>query len=143
MPGFRISEGGVPVSDATVIWLHPPPGQSALTDTAAVNDIHALLTSTGDDLTGRLADVAAIVARTGRPMVRGRDIDVKVSESPVGWPVARVDADDTTVIVRQDPSGSGLLVEITTRTPAERDGLTVSVDGCRLHETYPPGGPAA
>ncbi len=131
------------MSDATVIWLHPPPAHPVLSDSAAVNDIHALLTSTGHNPASRLADVAAIVARTGRPMVRGRDIDAQVTESPAGWPVAHVDAEDTTVIVRQDPAGAGLLVEITTCTAAERDRLTVTLDGCRIHDSYPPGGPAA
>lgn len=131
------------MSDATVIWLHPPSGQPALSDTAAVNDIHALLTASSDDPAGRLADVAAIVTRTGRPMIRGRDIGAQVTESPAGWPVARIDAEDTTVTVRQDPTGAGLLIEITTRTPAERDGLTVTVDGCRRHDPNPPGSPAA
>ena len=131
------------MSDATVIWLHPPPKEAALTDTEAVNDIHALLTSNGTDPAGRLADIVAIVARTGRPMVRGRDIGAQVTESPSGWPVAQVDAEDTAVVVRQDPSGAGLLVEIATRTAAERDGLTVTLDGCRLHDPNPPGGHAA
>ena len=76
-------------------------------------------------------------------MVRGRDIDARVTESPIGWPVAHVDAEDTTVTVRQDPAGAGLLVEITTRTAAERDALTVTLDGRRLHHPCPPGGHAA
>ncbi len=129
------------MTDATVTWLHRP-GPSPLSDTAALNDIHALLTTSGDppDLLG---DVARIVARTGRPMVRGRDIDARLTESPDGWPVARVDAEDTAVTVRQDPAGAGLLIEITTRTAAERDALTVTLDGHHLHHPRPPGGHAA
>ena len=45
--------------------------------------------------------------------------------------------------VRQDPAGTGLLVEITTRTAAERDALTVTLDGRRLDIPCPPGGSAA
>ena len=90
-----------------------------------------------------LADIGLILARTGRPMVRARHIEARISRDRTGWPVARVDAEDTTVTVRQDPAGTGLLVEITTTHPAERDGLTVTLDGRRLHNPCPPGGDAA
>ena len=130
------------MTDATVSWLRPPES-TALTDTAALNDIHALLTTRGDDPAGQLADMAAIVARSGRPMVRGRHIDAHITESPAGWPVARIDAEDTTVTVRQNPAGAGLQVEIATRTRAERDSLTVTLDGCRLDHRPPPGGHVA
>jgi len=129
--------------ESTVTWLRPP-GQPAHTDTAALNDIHALLTATGggsdQDLLG---DIAAVLARTGRPMVRGRHIDAALTESPTGWPIARIDAEDTTVTVRQDPAGPVLLIEITTRTPAEAAQLAVTLDGRCLHHPSPTGGPAA
>ena len=48
-------------------------------------------------------------------MVRGRDIEVTTTETALGWPVACVDAGDTTVYVRQDPAGPGLLIEICTK----------------------------
>ncbi len=99
------------MTDATVTWLHRP-GPSPLSDTAALNDIHALLTTSGDP-------------------------------PDLLWPVARVDAEDTAVTVRQDPAGAGLLIEITTRTAAERDALTVTLDGHHLHHPRPPGGHAA
>ncbi len=130
------------MTDATVTWLHPP-RPPALADTAALNDIHALLTSSGGNLPELLADVAAILASTGRPMVRGRDITASLTESAIGWPLARVDAEDTGVTVRQDPAGHGLLVEIGTRTPAESNGPTVTLDGRCLHGPCPPGGQAA
>ena len=47
------------------------------------------------------------MARTGRPMVRVRDIEVSVIETALGWPVACTDAGDTTVYVRQAPAGTG------------------------------------
>src|SRR5215472_5283957 len=111
------------MTESTVTRLRPR-SQRTYTDTAALNDIQALLTTTrrgsDRDLAG---DIAAVLARTGRPVVRGRDIDTTVTESPAGWPIARVEAEDTTVVVRQDPSGPGLRVEITTRTPAEHEQL--------------------
>jgi len=129
------------MTDATITWLHPP-GPPALSDAAALNDIHALLTTSTDDPPVVLGDIGQILARTGRPMVRGRDIYASVTESPTGWPVACVDAEGTTVTVRQDPGGPGLQVEITTRTAAEHDALTVTLDGRCLHHPCP-GGHAA
>jgi hypothetical protein len=113
------------------------------TDSAALNDIHALLTTSGDGEPDLLGDIAQILARTGRPMMRSRDIEASVSPSAIGWPVARVDAEDTSVTVRQDPADAGLLIEITTRTAAERDSLTITLDGRCLHHAHPPGGRAA
>jgi hypothetical protein len=131
------------MTDATVTRLLPR-GQSAYTDIHAVNYVHALLTATTSSAdSDLLGDIALVVTRTGRPIVRGRDIGTSVSESPTGWPVARVDAEDTTVTVRQDPAGTGLLIEITTRTPAERGQLAVTLDGQCLHHPCPPGGHAA
>jgi hypothetical protein len=110
----------------------PVRASSAYTDTAALNDIHALLTASqpGD---AALADIAQILGRTGRPMVRVRDIEVSVNETALGWPVACADAGDTSVYVRQASSGTGLLIEICTKTTAEPDALTVTLDGEVLH----------
>ena len=119
------------------------PGEpSGYTDTAALNDIHALLTTSDRDASA-LADIAEILGRTGRPMVRARDIDARVTQSHIGWPVAHVDAEDTTVTVRQDPASDGLLIAVTTRAAAEHDALTVTLDGRCLHHPIPPGGKAA
>ena len=117
--------------------------QPGYSDTAALNDIHALLTTTTDNGQALLGDIAAVLARSGRPMARARDIEVTTSQTPTGWPVAHVDAGDTTVIVRQDPASHGLLIAITTRAPAERDQLTVTLDDRCLHRASPPGDPAA
>ena len=124
------------MSEATVTRLRPR-GGPGYNDTTALNDIHTLLFAAQDNDRDLVGDIAAILARTGRPMVRGRDIAAAVTESPIGWPVARVDAEDSTVIVRQDPAGPGLLVEITTSTPVEWGQLTVSLDGRRLHYPCP------
>lgn len=130
------------MSESTVTRLRPP-GRPSYTDTAALNDIHALLTTSGNPGREMLGDVAAILARTGRPMVRGRDIEVTVTESRIGWPVARVDAEDTTIAVSQDPAGPGLRVEIATLSQAEGDELAVTLNGRCLHHPHPPGGHAA
>ncbi len=126
------------MTDAPVIPLRPR-AAAEYSDTAALNDIHALLTAP-DPGTGALADIALIVARTGRAMVRVRDIEVSVIETALGWPVACADAGDTTVFVRQAPAGTGLLIEIHTKTAAERGALTVTLDGAALQ---PPGPGAA
>jgi len=130
------------MADATVTWLRPrtPSGYS---DTAALNDIHALLTSSDDGEQALLGDVAQILARAGRVMVRSRDIEVTTTETAFGWPVARVDSGDTTVTVRQEPAGPGLLIEITASTPGERDAVSVTLDGRPLHPVSPPGGHCA
>jgi hypothetical protein len=117
--------------DATITPLHIR-GPSGYSDTAALNDIHALLTAP-DPGTGALADIAVILARAGRPMVRVRDIEVSTVETALGWPVACTDAGDATVFVRQAPAGTGLLIEICTKTAAERDALAVTLDGQPLH----------
>jgi hypothetical protein len=127
---------------SNVTWLRPRRGPD-YSDTAALNDIHALLTASLDPPAELVADVGQILARTGRPMLPGRDIEARITQSPTGWPVAEVDADDTTVTVRQDPASTGLLVEITTSGPAEQDALAVTLDGRRLHHPAAPGGHAA
>jgi len=126
--------------DRTVTPLRPrtPP---AYTDTAALNDIHVLVTTT-DPGAGALADIARILARTGRPMTPVRDIEITTTETALGWPVACVQAGDTSVFVRQAPAGTGLLVEICAKTAAEQDALTVILDGAILHPARP-GGEAA
>jgi hypothetical protein len=124
----------------TVIPLRPR-AAGGYTDTEALNDIHTLLTATSpDDAT--LADVAQILVRTGRPLVAIRDIEITMTETALGWPMACARSEDTTVFIRQAPASSGLLIEICSRTDTEHDGLTVTLDGHPLHPA-PPGGHAA
>jgi hypothetical protein len=120
--------------DGTVTPLRPR--AAAYTDRAALSDIHALLTAT-EPGQAALKDIALILARTGRPMTKARDITVSTIETALGWPVACVDADDTNVYVRQDPAGTGLLIEICTETDAEASSLTVTLDGALLRPTDP------
>ena len=120
--------------DGTVTPLRPR--AAAYTDTAALNDIHALLTAT-EPGQGALKDIALILARTGRPMTKARDITVTTIETTLGWPVALVDAGDTNVYVRQDPAGQGLLIEVCTETDAEANTLTVTLDGAFLRPVGP------
>ena len=122
------------MTDATVTPIRRD--QPPYTDTAALNDIHVLLTRT-DPGDGTLADIAAIVSRTGRPMTAARDIETSTAETALGWPVGCVDAGDTTVFVRQAPAGAGLVIEICTKTDAEQAALAVSLDGRALHPAGP------
>ena len=128
---------------STVTRLRPR-DPAAYTDAAALNDIHALLTTTAaDDPAEVLVDLGLILARTGRPLIRARHVEVRVTETAAGWPAAHVDAEDTTVTVAQDPAGAGLLIEITTATPGEPESVTVTLDGRCLYHPCPPGGHAA
>ena len=127
--------------DRTVTPLRPR-APSGYTDTAALNDIHALLT-TGDPGDGALTDIALVLTRTGRPMVAARDIEITTTETALGWPVACAQAGDTSVFIRQAPAGPGLLIEITTKTAAEHDALKVTLDGRTLHPAVRSGGDAA
>ena len=127
--------------DRSVTPLRPR-APSGYTDRAALNDIHALLTSQ-DPAGAALTDIALILARTGRPMVAARDIEVTTTETVLGWPVACVQSGDASVVIGQAPAGPGLLVEIATKSAAERDALRVTLDGLTLHppQPAPPGGP--
>ena len=127
--------------DASVTPLRPR-APSGYTDTAALNDIHILLTSS-DPGDGALADIAEILARTSRPMIRARDIEISTIETALGWPVACVDAGDTCVFVRQAPAGAGLVVEICTKTDTEQAALAVALDGRALHPDRPTAVPSA
>lgn len=123
------------MTDRVVTPLRPR-ALSRYTDTAALNDIHALLTAT-EPGSAALADIAQILTRTGRPMTRVRDIEVTTTETALGWPVACIDAGDTSVYIRQAPSGTGLLIEICTKTLAEFQTLAVTLDGQPLHPADP------
>jgi hypothetical protein len=128
------------MSDQVVVPLRPR-ARPGYNDTAALNDIHTLLTTT-DPGDAALADIAVILARTGRPMVAARDIEITTTETALGWPVACAQAGDTSVYIRQAPTGPGLLIEITTKTAAEHDALTVTLDGHTLHPIRRAGTPA-
>lgn len=125
-----------------VAWLRPraAPGYS---DAAALNDIHLLLTTSTSDTGELIGDVRQILARTGRPLIGVRDINAVVTETPQGRPVARVESAATAVTVRQEASGSGLLIQITTTEPSGPGGVIVTVDHRRPHGTPPSGGDPA
>jgi hypothetical protein len=126
------------MSDQVVVPLRPRT-RPGYTDTAALNDIHALLTAT-DPGDATLADIAVILTRAGRPMVAARDIEITTTETALGWPVACAQAGDTSVYIRQAPTGPGLLIQITTKSAGEHDALTVTLDGHTLHPATRPGG---
>jgi hypothetical protein len=74
--------------NSNVTWLRPR-DPTIYTDAAALNDIHALLTSTATGGAAEvLTDVGLILARAGRPMTRARHIEVRVTETAAGWPAA-------------------------------------------------------
>jgi hypothetical protein len=125
--------------DRTVTPLRPRTA-SGYTDTLALNDIHALLT-TQDPADVTLSDIAQIVTRTGRPMIAARDIEITITDTPTGRPMACAHSGDSSVFIRQASDGPGLLVEITARTATERDALTVTLDGGTLYPNHP-GDPA-
>jgi hypothetical protein len=129
------------MTDQVVVPLRPH-ARPGYTDAAALNDIHALLT-TGEPGDATLGDVAVILARAGRPMVCARDIEITTTETALGWPVACAQAGDTSVYIRQDPNGPGLLIEICTKSAAEHDALTVTLDGHSLHPAHRPAGAPA
>ncbi len=125
----------------TVTPLRPlaDPGYS---DTAAVSDIHAILSRWPAPPAGDLAaGLALVLARAGRPLVRVCDIEISATETAQGWPVACAQAGDTTVYIRQDPAAGGLLVEITTKTDTAASDLAVTLDGDPLRPGQP--GPRA
>lgn len=126
------------MSDQVVVPLRPRT-RAGYTDTAALNDIHTLLTTTEPGI-ATLADIAVVLARTGRPMVAVRDIEITTTETALGWPVACAQAGDTSVYIRQEPAGPGLLIEVCTKSVAEHDALTVTLDGHRLHPPPRPTG---
>jgi hypothetical protein len=128
------------MTDTPVTWLRPRTG-AGYTDGDALNDIHALLTGTDGSSSAELrGDIGVILTRTGRAMVASRDIDACVTDSPHGRPVALVDASGITVTVRQEPAGTGLLVEITSTGQASAgEDTTVTLDGRCLHHPCPTG----
>ena len=129
------------MANSGVTWLRSRVG-AGYSDVDALNDIHALLTGTSSGTEReQLVDIGLILARTGRPMVPVRHIDATVAETPCGRPVARIDAEGATVTVRQEPAGSGLIVDIAGAGRAWAGGdTTVRFDGRCLHRPCPPGG---
>ncbi len=99
-------------------------------DTAALNDIHAVLT-TPSPLTAEdaLQAVAGFVARTGRPMFPSRVITAVMEDDPFGMPVARIDAEGTTILITPALNATGLLIHVTPRDQAEEDALVIDVNG--------------
>ena len=91
-----------------------------------------------------LAEIGEVLTRTGRPMVPGRDITISATETAQGWPVACTQSGGISVFVRQEPAGPGLVVDITTKTPGDAAGLTVTLDDLvlfragRVNDPCPP-----
>jgi len=125
------------MSVRTLRLLRPltEPGYTA---DAALNDIHTILTRHPAAPAAELvAELGEVLTRSGRPMVAARDIEASTIETSHGWPAGCLQAGDTTVYACQDPAGTGLLVEITTKTTAEAAALTITLDGRTLHPAAP------
>jgi len=120
-----------------------PRTSTGYTDQAALNDIHALLTTSPDPASGQLEDIGLILARSGRPLIPVRPIEMRITETPTGHPVVRALSGDTTITIRQEPAGPGLLIEITTSPAETTDDVTVTINGHRLHHPAPAGGHTA
>jgi hypothetical protein len=112
-------------------------------DADALNDIHALLTTSPDPASDQLGDIGVILARTGRPLIPVRPIEITIAETPDGRPVARTISADTTVTVRQEPAGNALRVEITTEQAGDSDAVAITLNGRCLHHPSPPNGHTA
>ena len=128
------------MAHSPVIRLQPR-AAAGYTETAALNDICALLTTSRDAPAGQLFDIGLILARAGRSLIPLRDLDITIADTPRGRPVARAVSAGTTVTIRQEPAGPGLLVEITT-APAG-DAVAVTLDGRCVHDLCPPAGHTA
>jgi len=106
-------------------------GAPAYTDTAAMNDIHAILCSRGTSDPDVLNDIALVLARAGRQVVQIRDIQAAVVENDAGLPEAHIDAGATKVLVVQRDTGE-FVVAIAAATP-DAAQLTVTLNGHQLH----------
>ena len=102
------------------------------TDTAAMNDIHAVITSRAGAATAALECIAEILVRSGRLMAPARHITATVDDDEHGLPVARIDGDGTYVTMGQDPGGPGLRIQIRTFNDDERTALVIELDGVVL-----------
>jgi hypothetical protein len=108
------------MTDTTRSVTRLRPGRTAAyDDTAAMEDIHALLTS---DIAPRgseaLACIAEILARTGRSLTPAGHISADVAVDGEGLPVGHIDVGGTHVYVGQDPGSPGIWVRIQTSADA-------------------------
>jgi hypothetical protein len=109
-----------------------PDAAAGYTDTAALNDIHAIMCRRpGGADPATFDDVAQVLARCGRPVMAVRDIDATAGHTSAGLPHARVDAGGTSIEVYQDQSGA--LVVAIAATAADEAGLTVRLNERLLH----------
>jgi hypothetical protein len=114
-------------------------GTNGYDDTLAMNDIHAVLTS--PSLTEAAGDalqaIAEILARTGRSLYHSRIITATVEDGPHGIPAACIDSEGTIVIIRQDPNGPGIRMDVSPRDPADEAALVIVVGDRVIHRACP------
>lgn len=107
----------------------PPP----YSDTQAMDDIQALLTSPGRPEGEAAIDaVAEIIQRTRRSMATPRLMTLNQGTGTSGLPYAFIDAEGTVIRVSQDPDTGALRVTITAMNRLDEQGLRVDVDGQQL-----------
>ncbi|MGP3920570.1 hypothetical protein [Nonomuraea sp. 10N515B] len=87
-----------------------------------------LLSDHGDWGGDTLEAISDIMVLTGRSVVDVEAIEAEMLESSVGWPIARVHADQVTGYIHQAIDG-GIVVDLYTRDQAAADRLRVLVDG--------------
>jgi hypothetical protein len=109
-----------------------PGTRGTYTDTAAMNNIHAMITSRTGAATAALECITEILARSGRLIVPARHIIATVDDDEHGLPVARIDGDGTYVTVHQGQAGPGLRIQIRTCNDDERAALVIELDGVIL-----------
>jgi hypothetical protein len=114
-----------------------PASPAGFSDTAAMDDIQALLASPrrppGDEA---LEEIAEIVARTGRALVAPRDFTVDCEDDEHGLPYVAVRSEGTTVRVGQDPVSGTVRIAIRAATDAERGSLDIQVNGRRIPRSF-------
>jgi hypothetical protein len=109
-----------------------PGMRGGYTDTAAMNDIHAVVTSRAGAATAALECIAEILVRSGRLIAPARHITATVDDDEHGLPIARIDGDGTYVTIGQDQAGPGLRIQIRTCNDDERAALVVELNGVIL-----------
>ena len=107
-----------------------PRAPSAYTDTAAVNDIHALITA-GNPGDATLSDIAQILTRGPADDAGPRHRHQRHRDGP-GLAGGLRAGRRHIGVHPPGPRRPGLLIEIYAKTDTERDGLTVTLDDSPL-----------
>lgn len=120
---------------------HPAPPVSLepeYTDTQAMDDIQALITSRGrpkgDDA---IEEVTEIIERTGRAIVTPRIFQVAQAPKEDGLPSVSITAEGTYILVEQNPDTDSIDVRIHTISGHDERHLLVKLNGRQLTPAVP------